>query len=702
MRFRIFRAAAMAAFSVPIFCSSLLCQSFSDRWSHVSETSAAVYWRDGAIGSASISWVEYGNSPGLGASTDSLRRPRWAHLHHLTGLTPGDTCYYRMVALDTLTGLRGESPLLTLLPARRDSAVRIPQDVQGPPYILDRPGAYYVLTTDITASGNAIQITAADITLDLDGHTVTFGDDTDEQVFGVRFSCQGASKLCNGRIVQGRRSGDYSCAIRSNSRPYPTEICGISTDVRLRCAYPVNFHTQAVQLDFHHNHLQSRVVEIESRHYPGNAILRVVIGSGGGIHIHDNLLTEGCHRGIMLYESGPDVEIDHNDIQHHMQFVNGYAINTCQGAVIHHNRITSTGRGIHLTEPDVRVHDNYLDLKGHVDLDDLPSGSRPFQLNYIELHGIKFEGSSVTGCKVYDNFVRIVQRLPVDSDGQGDPLDKIDNGVYVRSSTGSASGNDLADPAQKWEAGRWTGYYLKYSPDLPPVQIYGNTENSLTAYMTGAASGPYSIYMKWNYVPPTPLNIACYNPDAGNEVYGNTFVALTEYATTRHGAAYGDAGQWASPVMFISMDKGPASGSGYSIRVSDNRFITNDLFLNSDGEVNMTVRFENNRFELAGTPRPTERESRIRAVGAALEGAVSANGNTFTLESGSLDPDINRDSRLSLSDVVKYLILALSQPVNPALDFNGDGRAGTADAVLLVREIFRREGAQGTALSQKD
>ncbi len=673
-------------------CGLLQAQTFSDRWTYVSETSAALYWRDGAIGSASLSWVEYGPSRALGAASDSLRRPRWAHLHHLTGLAPGDTCFYRLVALDTLTGLRRESPLLSLVTVRQDSALRIPRDVAGPPYILDHPGASYILTQDLTVPGDGIRISAENVTLDLDGHTLTFGDSTDELVFGVRFSGQRAARLFNGRIVQGRRSGDYSCAVRSNSRPYSTEIAGISTDVHLRCAYPVNFLNQAVQLDLHHCHLYSRVAELQSRHYPGNALLRVALGAAGGVHIHDNLLTEGCHRAIMIEGDGPGIEIDHNDIQHHMQFVNGYAINSVRGVDIHHNRITSTGRGIHLTTPEVKVHSNYLDLKGHVDLDDMPQDSRPFQFRYVELHGIKFEEATATGCQVYDNFVRIVQHLPSDSQGRGEPLDRIDNGVFVRSTAAVVSATGLSDPGQKWEAGRWTGYWLKYSPELPAVRISGNEENSLSASITGAAGGEYSIYMPWTYVPATPLNIACYDPNASNEVWGNTFVALTEYSQPRHGD-YGDSGEWASPLMFVDMNHGPAGSGGYSILIRDNTFISNDLFLNSSyEEVNMTVRLENNRFELVDSPPRTARTSRFRGVGAALEAVAQANGNQFSLAGDSPELDLNRDSRLSLADVLKFLLLAWTQPVNPALDFDRDGRTTVADALWLSREIVSRSG----------
>lgn len=206
---------------------------FERRWVYTSETSACIYWQLGDISQEAVSRLEYGTTGELGLSTELTRKPRWSHLHSLTGLMPDVTYYYRMVVVDTLTGARSESEILTFQTEYKADAVRLPGNLAGPPYILNQPNTYYILTEDLAVEGNAFRIDADSVTLDLDGHTVLFGDNTDDQVFGVRFVYDGTATLCNGHIAQGARSGDYSCAIRSNSRPYPTEIFGISTDVRL-------------------------------------------------------------------------------------------------------------------------------------------------------------------------------------------------------------------------------------------------------------------------------------------------------------------------------------------------------------------------------------------------------------------------------------------------------------------------------------
>lgn len=132
----------------------------------------------------------------------------------------------------------------------------------------------------------------------------------------------------------------------------------------------------------------------------------------------------------------------------------------------------------------------------------------------------------------------------------------------------------------------------------------------------------------WDYVPPAPLNIACYDPNAGNEVYNNTFIGLTEYTQTYHGP-YGDSGQWATAVHLVSMDQGKADAGKYSLYAHDNTFISNDIFVSAGTAVNMTVRIENNTFQLATTPAPTQEHTPFRNIGQELENAIKAGNNTF-------------------------------------------------------------------------
>ena len=601
---------------------------FDRTWVWASETSAVVCRQLGDIRSSATSHVEYGKTAALGLRTEETKEPRRSQFHRLRGLEPDTTYHYRMVLTDAESGRETRSADLTFTTRKQESAIRIPQEVAGPPFVLDRAGATYLLTQDVAADGDAFVIAAADVTLDLDGHTVLFGNNTADLARGVWLKHEGKATVVNGHLVQGARSAPYSAAIESRWRAAPTEIFAISTDVHLPCAYPIKFLGKAAGVHIHHNVLASRVTEIESRHYPGNDLLRLDV-DGGNVEVNDNLLTEGCHVGVRLSGKGENVEVHHNDIRHHQQYVNGYALAlACPGARVCGNRVTSCGRGAHLTAEGIRLYDNHLDLYGHQQLDDMPAKSRPFQFRLVELHGIKFEGKDVRNCQVHGNFVRIVQKQPRDSGGQGSPDDKIASGVYVRSRATAIAPERLADATQHWEPNRWRGYRVRYAAGQSPALITGNDATTLFGEFKGREAGEYTIYQKWQYVPATPLNIACYDPNAMNQVYDNTFVALTTYGKARHGG-YGRSGEWASAMYLVGMDQGPAEPGRWAASIVGNRFISNDAFVGSEGPVTATVRIEGNTFRVAGDPPPTEGRAPFWGHGADLEATLKAGGNTF-------------------------------------------------------------------------
>ena len=161
-------------------------EAFQRTWTYVSETSAIIYWQLDDISKSANSFIEYGKTESLGRHTAMTKKPRWAHLHRLKGLEPDVTYYYRMVSVDPISNNRTESEILKIKPEKKENAIRIPGDMTGPtPYILDKTDAFYLLTEDIRAEGTAIEIAATGVTLDLDGHTVVFGDNTSEQVYGL-------------------------------------------------------------------------------------------------------------------------------------------------------------------------------------------------------------------------------------------------------------------------------------------------------------------------------------------------------------------------------------------------------------------------------------------------------------------------------------------------------------------------------------
>ncbi len=519
---------------------------FQGIWTHAGPHSAVVCWRMKDLADEATGYVEYGPTGKYGRKTPTTSEPRWAHFHRLGGLKPGSKVHYRPVLVRKGRAVLG--PAATFTTPAAEGWTPLPGKLTGPPYVIDKPGRY-ILTKDIAAGGSAITITAADVVLELDGHTVRFGMAKGKQAAGIQVRAEGPVTVRNGRVVQGDESADYSAAVESRWKAFPREISAMTVTVHRPNGYPIKFLGRSSGAKVHHNLLTSRVTEIESRHYPGNGLIRVDLGKGQGrpCLVHDNILTGGCHRGISVNGETAGSKVYRNDVRHHAMYVNGYAISLhAPGIEAYGNRITSTGRGMHLTRPDLNVHDNRLDIRGHATLDDMPARSRPFKKISVELHGIKLEGSKVTAAKVHGNFVRIRQPLP-DGDVQ--------------------------------------------------------------------------------YVPATPLNVACYAPAAMNEVYDNDIVALTHYRTERIGG-YGRWGQWASAIHFVGMTRGPAPAGKYSAYIHGNRFVTNHLFASSGRPVTQTVRIEKNTFTLAKAPPPVPTKSRFRRIGA-LEQAIKAGGNTF-------------------------------------------------------------------------
>ena len=239
--------------------------------------------------------------------------------------------------------------------------------------------------------------------------------------------------------------------------------------------------------------------------------------------------------------------------------MNGYALAPGPGALVHHNKVTSSGRGVHLTGEGTQFYNNYIDTKGHQQLSDLPARTRPFHHRLIELHGIKFEGRSAKNCKIYNNFVRITQYLPVDSGGVGEPEEKMDNGVYIRSTASSIEKNRLVDAKQDWEKDRWRYYFVKYHPDLPPAKITGN-DASNSDYYHGIALSQSNDNEICN-------NIANYNRQCGIGLWTSDENIIANNTASRN-----DAG-----IYLESSDNN---------RISLNNFIANNVNVKSLSSTN--------------------------------------------------------------------------------------------------------------------
>ena len=278
-------------------------------WQHVSEESACIGFETNLPAKAH---VEYGEGRGYGQKTPVHERHFYVHLHYLRGLKPGAEYHYRIVATDE-RGNRIRTEDATFKTAKVQDTIHIPDDLQGPPYVLSKAGATYVLTKDIAADRTAIKVEAPDITLDLGGHTVVYNEEvvSEEEIkkaegrgywkyinasaFGLRGWKAKSARILNGTIRQGAGNGG-SDAIGIGFAPVylngcPNwEIAGLTlqyTGVQVRGIHP---HWSS-GTHVHHNIITDCGDKLINRHYGCDAV-------AASERAHHNLVKRARHRGV--------------------------------------------------------------------------------------------------------------------------------------------------------------------------------------------------------------------------------------------------------------------------------------------------------------------------------------------------------------------------------------------------------------------
>jgi hypothetical protein len=319
------------------------------------------------------------------------------------------------------------------------------------PGVLDQPGATYLLTRDVTAPRTAFMIKGDGITLDLGGHTVTYGTEVgvdychgvflrpgggEEPFKGVPKEGFGGGNnftVRNGRIVQGKQPVAPEGAITYRSGRIVSEegdhrrpgrcchavyirgssgflVDGVTTEVNSRDSN--NVHVLYCKSgEIAGNHCISTVREITNRHWPGTQVIHVS-PVGGYVNVHHNTIDGGGQWGIYVASQGSTghlAEVHHNVIRHRSHTTNGYAIGChAPNMRVYANVVKSIGRGVHLTANNVDLYNNVIEPR------EKPNPEYPS----TRTHGIKLEGPSRS--QVHHNFCRVVAE---EGFGDADPLD---------------------------------------------------------------------------------------------------------------------------------------------------------------------------------------------------------------------------------------------------------------------------------------
>jgi hypothetical protein len=190
---------------------------------------------------------------------------------------------------------------------------------------LDRTGAEHRLDADLVADGTAVAITADDVTLDLNGHTITYdATATGGPAYGV-YVAIGIDRVTirNGTILQGPGRSPESPAIYLYGASWQAGPHTIE-DVIIRTTGERSNGIEASEgYSFNGSRIRRAYIEVRGDTkaidgYGGDCIL-VTAENRGGVEISDNILV-GCHRGIQIAQIGTEAanrsEVHHNRIQH--------------------------------------------------------------------------------------------------------------------------------------------------------------------------------------------------------------------------------------------------------------------------------------------------------------------------------------------------------------------------------------------------
>jgi hypothetical protein len=342
-------------------------------WEFDSYTSHAVSF---ATNLPSVSVVEYGETKAYGERTEVSDSYYYQHLHHIKGLRANTTYHfrYRVQDADGVVAVSEDHSFTTL--GYSEEVIRIPEDMEGgAPFTISRSGKY-VLTQDLDAQTLGINIRANDVTIDLDGHTLTYDIGTpkvtgaswdqyaynEEASFGIRAGLWNYlnAKVYNGVIRQGRNGGKGFIGIGFN--PLFLNHMGAATQNEV-AGVLVDYYGDSVtgmvagSGRVHHNVIVDRGSVIDDRHQGIKAL--TVTGDSPGNEVAYNSIRRFRHQGIR-----GGAAIHHNELYSDSFDTNSFMLVAQQGGRIEDNKLFGTGYnpiGIGWSE-DLLVRRNFIYL----------------------------------------------------------------------------------------------------------------------------------------------------------------------------------------------------------------------------------------------------------------------------------------------------------------------------------------------------
>lgn len=351
------------------------------QWRHVSENSASLAWETNL---PARSYIEYGPTTKYGQKTETTDRSYFLHLHALKGLEIGKTYHYRLVATDE-RGRQLVSEDQTIETKPIPNAIRLAASAGGTPLKLDKAGATYVLTSDLTTPGTAIITLRDNITLDLNGYTITYAQNATEtkDVCGINgfgtnkegtlpYQTTGL-KIFNGTIRQGtgKLVSENKESLAFNTMKLSgqdIEIAGLQLIYHSPQSWGVQLNQSQGAIRVHHNTVRDMGTLITDRH--GSAVRAIgfrMPKDNTRIEIDHNLIQRARQNGL-----SEALSIHNNEVYIDSWSTNSFAIQPPStpgkdGGEHYENRIFATGfnaYGFGWAHENLKIRDNLICMFG--------------------------------------------------------------------------------------------------------------------------------------------------------------------------------------------------------------------------------------------------------------------------------------------------------------------------------------------------
>jgi len=497
---------------------------------HVSETSAFIGSETNLPADGKVEYREIG---GAVSTVDPSSRYHYLHHHYLTGLLADTPYEYRIVAEDE-RGNVIESAWQTFTTATPNggTVTYLSGGTITDAYEITSPG-YYVLTGDLVADKTAFKISTSNVTLDLDGHTVTYnevdfqlpgGDANDYSLnssHGVWSRWVSNINVYNGTINQGAGENDaqensigYSPVHFRNIRG--GEVAGISASYAGDQLTGINMHdvhrSAGNDILIHHNTVEDQGNIVTNRHQGAHAIN----GSGTA---HHNLVLRARNRGLQMRRSDSAIpgSTYSNEIYVDSYAANSYGImyygfeDDMYDGEVWNNRIfgaghMTTGIAILLDADGFDVHDNFIHLQSTTPTRESPGDTYGPLSRSVGLRTWGYdpcEGTGGPSCLLtpdtldfHDNFIAINARDGGDGRGLWLYADTLDDSNFVYDNEIQFMLEDtILDPDEDSGAIVVTGPNIQLGQTtLPPYEftnnsIRSNFVNVMLGHDYGASSG---------------------------------------------------------------------------------------------------------------------------------------------------------------------------------------------------------------------